>query len=86
MIRTKHDLPPINDPPNNSSQCFWKEIDDLLRNKFSKIEHLKDSYKKTYQSDIFWNYYNPDGKTMKTLSMEKTDNLEHRFDSWKISQ
>jgi len=86
MIRTKHNLAPIENPPNNLSKCFWEEIDDLLRSKFINVEHLNDSYKETYKSDIFWAYYNSDRETMSNLSMEKTENLEHRFDAWKISQ
>lgn len=86
MIRTKHNLPSIKDPIDNLSKYFWEEIDNLLRKKFTKVEHLKDNYKKTYLSDIFWTYYNSDRETMNALSMEKNKNLKHRFDAWKIYQ
>lgn len=86
MIRKKQELPPIDNPSDNNSGHFWKEIDNILRKKFKNVEHIKDSYKTKYQSDIFWSYYNSDREIMGKLSMEKTKDLEHRFDAWKISQ
>ena len=86
MLRTKHNLSPIDNPYDNICKCFWEEIDYLLRKKFSQVNHIDDTYKKTYQSDLFWSYYNSDRDMMNKLSMEKTDDLEHRFDAWKINQ
>jgi len=84
MIRKKLDLPPIGEKPENLSRSFWIEVDEYLKKKFRKVEYLKDTYKNNYQSDIFWSYYKSDRDAMSGLSMEKNDNLEHRFDSWKI--
>jgi len=86
MIRTKQGLPPIKNPTDNSCKHFWLEIDFLLRKKFLKVKHIEDTYKKTYRSDIFWSYYNSDRDTMGKLSMEKKNDLEHRFDVWKVNR
>jgi len=86
MLRKKCDLPPISDPSDNIGRHFWQEVGDNLKDKFRTVEYIEDSYKKTYQSDIFWSYYKNDRKTMAGLAMEKTDDLEHRFDAWKISK
>lgn len=85
MIRKKQNLPPIVELPENIGKAhFWEEVRDYLENNFSKVEHLDDNYKKTYQSDIFWSYYKTDREVMAGFCMEKTDDLEHRFDAWKI--
>jgi len=84
MIRKKHSLGPIPDDPKNNGKCFWQAVDGYLKEKFKKVEYLEDNYKKTYQSDIFWSYYKSDRETMSGLAMEKTDDLQHRFDAWKI--
>ncbi len=84
MIRKKHDLPPVSEPSDNIGRCFWEEVSEYLKSKFKKVEHIDDNYKKTYQTDIFWSYYSSDREIMTALSMEKTDDLEHRFDAWKV--
>lgn len=84
MIRKKHNLLPIIDAPANIGRPFWKEVSDYLKDNFKVVEYLKDSYKKNYQTDIFWSYYKSDRETMATLAMEKTEDLEHRFDAWKV--
>lgn len=84
MIRKKHNLPPITDTAENIGKHFWEEVGDYLKRNFRKVECLDDNYKKTYQSDIFWAYYKTDREVMAGLCMEKTDDLEHRFDAWKI--
>ena len=84
MVRRKLGLAPITESPNNIGRHFWEEIYDYLKANFPKVEYIADSYKKNYQTDIFWAYYRSDRESMAKLSMEKTDDLEHRFDSWKV--
>ena len=86
MIRTKHNLPSIKNPADNLSKYFWMEIDFLLRKRFKNVTHIEDTYKDTYTSDLFWAYYNYDRETMGKLSMEKTKDLKHRFDAWRINR
>ncbi len=84
MVRKKLGLNTVDDPPGNIGRPFWTEVEEYLKTKFPVVEYLKDTYKKNYQSDIFWAYYKSDRETMASLSMEKTENLEHRFDAWKV--
>lgn len=84
MIRKKLNLPAIEDSAYNICRPFWQEVADYLQSRFKKVKYLDDSYKKTYQTDIFWSYYKSDREAMSGLSMEKTDVLDHRFDAWKV--
>jgi len=86
LIRKKHNLGPINNSPENTCREFWQEVGDYLKAKFRKVEHLADSYKKTYRSDIFWSYYKTDKEKAAQVQMEKMENLAHRFDAWKVSK
>ena len=61
-------------------------MEEYLKAKFLIVEYIKDTYKENYQSDIFWSYYKSDRDIMATLSLEKSENLEHRFDAWKVRQ
>ena len=82
MIRTKHGLPAIDDPIDNKCRPFYLEIEAILKEKFGEVNKVDDSYKKDFKKDIFWAYYNADREVMKNLSMEKNENLIHRFDAW----
>lgn len=84
MIRTKQGLLPIDDPVDNKGNPFYIEVEDILKRKFNSVIKIEDTYKKNFQNDIFWSYYDYDRRTMADLSMEKTDDLIHRFDAWKI--
>lgn len=84
MVRKKLGLAVIQEPPGNIGRPFWAEVEGYLKTKFALVEHLDDSYKKNYQSDIFWSYYRSDREAMASLAMEKTEDLEHRFDAWRI--
>ncbi len=84
MIRKKVGLTAINEASGNMGRHFWEEVGDFLRDNFNKVEYLDDSYKKNYRSDIFWSYFKNDRETMSNLKMERTDDLEHRFDAWKV--
>lgn len=86
MIRKKYNLPSISDSSRNLGRHFWEEVGDYLKKEFKSVEYIQDNYKKTYQTDIFWSYYKSDRETMAGLMMEKTDDLEHRFDAWKVSR
>lgn len=85
MVRKKLGLSPVNEPQNNVGRSFWQEVYDYLNDHFDEVEYIEDSYKKSYQNDIFWSYFRSDRETMSKFSMEKTADLEHRFDAWKVS-
>lgn len=84
MLRKKHDLPAIEDFPDNIGRSFWLEVNDYLIGKFKSVEYLADNYKKNYKADIFWDYYKNEREVTNKLSMEKSDDLEHRFDAWRV--
>lgn len=84
MIRKKQGLPPIEEPPNNTGRHFWEEVGDFLKASFKRVEYVSDTYKTTYQQDIFWAYFRTDREAMSQMDMEKTADLEHRFDAWKV--
>lgn len=86
MIRKKNGLPLVSDKPDNIGQPFWKLAGGYLEEKFKKVEYLEDTYKKNYQNDIFWAYFRNDRDTMSKMSMEKTEDMEHRFDAWKVQR
>jgi hypothetical protein len=83
MIRKKHDLPLIDSSSDNIGEKFYKAVGDFLSKKYARLEHIKDSYKENYSSDIYWSYYQLDREVMKGLDMEKKNELYHRFDAWK---
>jgi len=86
MIRTKHNLPPIEDPEDNKTLPFYMEVETFLKDRFKSVRKLDDVYKKRYRKDIFWTYYNLDRQVMNKLSMEKKENLIHRFDAWVVGR
>ena len=84
MIRTKLGLNSL-EIPDNKSQEFWKETEQLLNDRFDKVINLNGgTYRENYKTDIFWEYYNSDRKNMEKLKMEMADRLEHRFDAWQV--
>lgn len=85
MIRTKQGLPSIEDPVDNKGKPFHIEVENLLKQKFNSVNKIDDTYKKNFQNDIFWSYYDYDRRTMADLSMEKTEDLIHRFDAWRVN-
>jgi len=86
MVRKKLGLPPIADPEGNKTEPYFVEVEKVLSKTFSKVTHVDDDYKKTYQDDIYWAWYKADKEKAKELKMEKTDHLEHRFDAWVIER
>ena len=67
----------------NKSKPFYLEIEEILSKKYA-VKHLDDFYKSNYKSDIFFEYYKSDKKAMNKFGMEISDELEHRFDIFKV--
>jgi len=86
MLRKKLGLSPVGDLDDNKCRPFFEEIDDFLNQHWNKVERIKDTYKENYQNDLFWSYFKADRDLMATQKMEKIDSLEHRYDSWKVSE
>lgn len=85
IFRKKLGLSTIDSPPENIGDPFYEEVPNYLKKRWKKVEYLKDSYKEKYQDDIFWSYYSLDRRAIASVGMEKTDELDHRFDAWKVS-
>lgn len=84
MLRTKLGLAPV-DIPDNRCGTFWEETEALLTARFARVENQNGgSYRKTFESDIFWAYYSADRQNMADLGMEKLNELAHRFDAWRV--
>ncbi|MBM61327.1 MAG: hypothetical protein CL484_00080 [Acidobacteria bacterium] len=86
MQRRKLNLSPIANPSDNTCEPFFREVEQFLRSTWGQVEYLEDSYKRTYKDDLFWAYFSSDRSVMGRLEMEKAEALEHRFDSWRISE
>lgn len=86
MLRKKLNLKAIAELPDNKCRPFFEEVEAFLKANWQSVEHIKDSYKKNYASDLFWSYYQSDREVMAKENMEKMGHLEHRYDSWRVSQ
>jgi hypothetical protein len=84
MIRRKLRLPAVAEPAENRCQPFYVEIEAHLKARYPKVEKIADDYKKTYTNDIFFDYYEADRRSMNRVGMEKSDQLEHRLDAWRV--
>jgi hypothetical protein len=84
MIRRKLGISPVIEPESNRGKPFHLEIDGYLRKKYLNVVKIEDAYKKLYVGDIFFDYYEADRLSMNRVGMEKKDQLEHRFDAWRV--
>lgn len=84
MLRTKLGLPKA-EFEDNVCGTFWQETENLLRQHFAKVMNMEGgTYRKTFQDDVFWQYYEQEKKNAAALDMEKLDDLAHRFDAWRV--
>lgn len=85
MIRTKMGLGFVADSAKNRCEPFWVEVENYLKRHFKQVKNLEGgSYRQNYRNDIFWSYYKADRENISPLGMEKIQELEHRFDAWKV--
>lgn len=85
MLRRKLGLLPCEEPKDNiSEKTFGESVETYLSENVAEVVHIDDTYKTYYKDDLFWAYYKTDRDIMADMDMEKYDNLEHRFDAWKI--
>ena len=86
MIRKKLSLDPVQESPSNKCKPFYKEVEKYLIETYTNVEKIDDTYKIDYKSDIFFDYYESDRKSMGRVGMEEEGNLKHRFDIWSINK
>lgn len=84
MIRRKLRLSAVPEPEANRCQPFYVEIEAYLKGRYRDVSKIADDYKKMYTEDIFFAYYEADRRSMNRVGMEKSDQLEHRLDAWRV--
>jgi hypothetical protein len=85
MFRRKMGLSPVAEPPGNRCQPFYVEMENYLKERWSNVVHLDDTYKSACRQDLFYAYYRADRQVMSEAGMEKLADLEHRFDAWRVT-
>jgi len=86
MFRKKLGLKEVKEPKDNVGETYYNRVEDFLKNNFSSVTKINDSYKENYTTDVFFDYFSVDKEVMGRVGMEKSDNLDHRFDAWKVTQ
>lgn len=84
MQRKKLGLDPVVSGQDNEGDKFFRECERTLSQNWLSVDHIEDSYKSEFRDDIYWSYYAADRREMDNQGMEKLDELEHRFDAWRI--
>lgn len=86
MTRKKLGLGPVENPKDNQGNPFYEEVEKFLKENWASVEMIdNNSFKKEWQNDIYWKYYDSNLKARSKVNMEDVEALEHRFDSWKVS-
>jgi hypothetical protein len=81
MIRKKINLKELIEPKTNICRSFFVELEHYLKKKYSKVILEKNYYKKNYNNDIFFDYYNSDREFMDKTGMEEKNKLKNRFEA-----
>lgn len=84
VFRKKMGLPFIETTSDNIGDPFYILAEGTIKKKFPQATKISDSYKKSFKDDLFWKYFSNDRNIMGSLGMEKLDELEHRYDSYRI--
>lgn len=85
MLRRKLGLLPCEEPKDNiSEKTFGESVEAYLSENVTEVAHIEDTYKTYYKADVYLAYYKADRDNMVSMDMIENDNLEHRFDAWKI--
>lgn len=85
-FRKKLGLPAVARPEDNTSGPFYIETERFLREHWEQVEYLPDLYKQKYQTDPYFAYYDAEFEIKESLGTERTEKLEHRFDSWRVAK
>jgi hypothetical protein len=83
-FRRKLGLSDVPDPAGNSGEPFYVAAERLLRERFGDVEHIDDLYKKRFRDDPYFAYYDAEFDVKAELGTERAEQLEHRFDSWRV--
>ncbi|MDA2932974.1 class I SAM-dependent methyltransferase [Acidobacteria bacterium AH-259-D05] len=83
-LRKKLGLPSVPGSEDNTCEPFYVETERLLRKYFKSVEGLPDVYKKEYMEDPYYTYYGAECELNKKTGALRAEELEHRFESWKV--
>ena len=84
VFRKKMGLSPVACPEDNITDKFYILAESEIKKMYPKSYNINDTYKSDFKNDIFWEYFSNDRQIMNNLNMEKLNELEHRYDSFKI--
>ena len=84
-FRKKIGLNKVKPVEDNNSGPFYINTEKLLKTKWKNVIHLDDLYKKNFKNDPYFSYYDSEFEIKSSLGTERIKSLEHRFDSWKVS-
>ena len=84
IFRKKLGLEPSQWPEDNKCEPFYMGAKNLLEKYFNSVESLTDVYKEHFENDPYYNYYNAELTFNKDAGAVRSEELEHRFDSWKV--
>lgn len=84
-LRKKLGLQSSPQPADNVSPPFYVEAEGFLRQRWEEVEHLHDLYKEKVHTDSFYAYYNAEFNINASLGTVRVQDLEHRFDSWRVA-
>ncbi|HYX35375.1 MAG: class I SAM-dependent methyltransferase [Pseudobdellovibrionaceae bacterium] len=83
-MRKKHGLEAIRPIEGNQTEPFYVKAEALLRTQWETVDHIPDLYKQNYKDDAYFTYYNSEFKINSGFGTVNADNMEHRFDSWRV--
>lgn len=84
-FRRKLGLPNVEEPEGNRCERFYVQTERLLRERFDQVDHLPDLYKERYASDPYFAYYDAEFEIKAGFGTERSEDLDHRFDSWRVA-
>jgi hypothetical protein len=85
-FRRKLALPPVPRQADNTSLPFYQETERFLQANWTQVDYLPDLYKQNFRNDPYFAYYDAEFDIKVELGTERLEKLEHRFDSWRVSQ
>ncbi|XDD45053.1 class I SAM-dependent methyltransferase [Leptospira sp. WS39.C2] len=84
VFRKKLGLAPVPEIPENLGDSYYVLAENIIKATYPNSNKISDTYKDNFKSDIFWDYFSNDRAIMNNLGMEKLQELEHRYDSFRI--
>jgi len=83
-FRRKLGLRPAQNPQDNTSLPFYRAAESFLHAKWEQVDYLPDLYKQNVRDDPYFAYFDAEFDIKADLGTERLENLEHRFDSWRV--